>query len=119
MISLQATPCIRPHTALPVPFARWTTAEGSFAAGAPMSVTTVDVSTLSDVPEDTKPGRAAMVAFKATESGVYGVALNQPGWIDVRAGGWEQEWLESVAHGHGPKCSTIRKIVRFRLENGG
>ena len=28
------------------------------------------------------------------------------------------EPLKSVAHGHGPACSTIRKIVRFDLKPG-
>jgi hypothetical protein len=26
--------------------------------------------------------------------------------------------LVSTAHGHGPECSTIRKIVRFKLDPG-
>ena len=28
------------------------------------------------------------------------------------------EALKSVLHGHGPQCSTIRKIVRFDLQPG-
>ena len=43
---------------------------------------------------------------------------DQPGWIDVLPGAEGGEALKSVAHGHGPDCSTIRKIVRFQLPPG-
>ncbi len=36
-------------------------------------------------------------------------------WIDVVRDG---KPLESIAHGHGPACSGIRKIVDFALQPG-
>lgn len=56
------------------------------------------------------------VSFRVEKAGRYGIALDQGGWIDVN--GADGKSLESVAHGHGPDCSTIRKIVRFDLKRG-
>ncbi|MDP5277349.1 hypothetical protein Q9Q95_00295 [Sphingomonas sp. DG1-23] len=50
------------------------------------------------------------------KAGTFGIALSEPGWIDVAPARGKP--LESVAHGHGPDCSTIRKIVRYRLRPG-
>ncbi|PZQ60427.1 MAG: hypothetical protein DI544_08410 [Sphingomonas taxi] len=63
-----------------------------------------------------EPGTSAGLAlFQVTEPGTYRVALGAPAWIDVvRAG----RTLPSVAHGHGPMCTGIRKIVDFRLTPG-
>jgi hypothetical protein len=46
----------------------------------------------------------------------FGIALDQPGWIDVSP--QRGKTLASAAHGHGPSCSTIRKIVRYKLRPG-
>jgi hypothetical protein len=55
-------------------------------------------------------------------AGTYGLALDQKGWIDVYAappaGRPSDSALASTSHGHGPACSTIRKIVRYRLALG-
>jgi hypothetical protein len=56
-----------------------------------------------------------LFALKVEQAGTYGVALGAPGWIDVVKGG---KALKSVTHGHGPECSTIRKIVNFDLQPG-
>lgn len=61
-------------------------------------------------------GGMTRVAFRVEEAGRYGIALDQGGWIYVALVGGKS--LESVAHGHGPDCSTIRKIVRFDLQPG-
>ena len=58
---------------------------------------------------------AASVEFAVAAAGRYRVGLDQPGWIDVVRAGVA---LKSVAHGHGPECSTIRKLVAFDLEPG-
>lgn len=55
------------------------------------------------------------VTLRIAEAGTYGVALGIGAWIDVARDGRS---LDSVGHGHGPACSTIRKIVDFRLEPG-
>ena len=56
-----------------------------------------------------------LLAFTVAKAGRYHVALGTPAWIDVvRAGAT----LPSVAHGHGPDCSGIRKMVDFDLAPG-
>lgn len=59
------------------------------------------------------PGTA--VTIEIAGAGTYGVAIDTGAWIDVSRDG---QALRSTAHGHGPACSTIRKIVDFQLEPG-
>ena len=61
-------------------------------------------------------GGKATTDFRIDTAGTYGIALDQPGWIDVAPTNGAA--LVSVKHGHGPDCSTIRKIVRFELKPG-
>ena len=49
------------------------------------------------------------------ETGTYGIAVDQGAWIEVARDG---ATLNSNGHGHGPTCSTIRKIVDFQLRPG-
>lgn len=56
-----------------------------------------------------------MVAFTVPAAGTYRVALGSAAWIDLVADG---KALQSVAHGHGPACSGIRKMVDFALAPG-
>ena len=58
---------------------------------------------------------ATPLALVITEAGTYGVALDQAAWIDVARGGAS---LNSNGHGHGPACSSVRKIVDFQLQPG-
>ena len=66
-----------------------------------------------------KPGGLAshcgLFAFTVGEAGRYRVALGSGAWIDVISNGTA---ATSVAHGHGPDCSTIRKMVDFDLAPG-
>lgn len=81
--------------------------------------------TLSHTPEVTyalrpeKPGGSVsyggIFAFDVASAGRYRVALGSGAWIDVVRDGAA---LESVAHGHGPECSGIRKMVDFDLTPG-
>jgi hypothetical protein len=48
--------------------------------------------------------------------GVFGIALDREGWIDVAPAGGRK--LRMVSESRGPRCSGIRKIVRYRLEPG-
>jgi hypothetical protein len=68
------------------------------------------------------PGRAAaagtyggVVRFVVERPGTYRIALQRTGWIDVVGSG---RAIASTAHGHGPACSSIRKIVDFDLAAG-
>lgn len=60
--------------------------------------------------------RALNTSVTIRRAGTYGIALDQAGWIDVAPG--RGKALKSSAHGHGPRCSTMRKIVRYRLQPG-
>lgn len=66
-----------------------------------------------------KPGgsvsHGGLFAFVVTTPGRYRVALGSAAWIDVLADG---RAATSVAHGHGPDCTGIRKMVDFDLAAG-
>lgn len=66
-----------------------------------------------------KPGTPAthggLFAFTVGEAGRYRVALGAGAWVDVVKDGAA---ITSVAHGHGPDCSGVRKMVDFDLEPG-
>lgn len=74
------------------------------------------IAAMRNRPEPAQTGGMTRIGFKIEKAGRYGVALDQGGWIDVAPINGKS--LESVQHGHGPDCSTIRKIVRFDLQPG-
>jgi hypothetical protein len=116
---VQATAaCKAPDASLPTALSGWSTPGDELVADKAVSLATVDAATLKGLPKGAKPGRAAMIEFRIIKAANYGIALDQPGWIDVLPGAAGGEPLKSVAFGHGPDCSTIRKIVRFQLAPG-
>ncbi|WP_246524696.1 homogentisate 1,2-dioxygenase [Sphingobium phenoxybenzoativorans] len=66
-----------------------------------------------------KPGgsvsHGGLFRFTVKEAGTYRVALGSGAWIDVLEG---KSAIQSTAHGHGPECSGIRKMVDFPLKPG-
>ncbi len=56
-----------------------------------------------------------MFAFTVPAAGRYRVALGSAAWIDVLSGTTP---ATSVAHGHGPDCTGVRKMVDFDLKPG-
>ncbi|MFT4026796.1 MAG: hypothetical protein QM676_08360 [Novosphingobium sp.] len=64
---------------------------------------------------DAGAGKAGMVSFTVATPGTYRVALGAGAWVEVVRDG---KAARSVAHGHGPECSGIRKIVDFQLAPG-
>lgn len=66
-----------------------------------------------------KPGgtvsKGGLVRFSIEKAGTYRVALGSGAWIDLLE---EGKPIASVAHGHGPACSGIRKMVDFPLQAG-
>jgi len=65
--------------------------------------------------KDTAPAYSGVLSVTVTTARTYGLAASDGVWIDmVKAG----KALKSLAHGHGPDCSGIRKIVDFALEPG-
>ncbi|NIJ38495.1 hypothetical protein FHR22_003206 [Sphingopyxis panaciterrae] len=59
--------------------------------------------------------RAGLLGFTVETAGNYRVALGAGAWVDVIQAGTA---LASTAHGHGPQCSGIRKMVDFSLTPG-
>lgn len=66
-----------------------------------------------------KPGGSVsfggLARFTVGKAGTWRVALGTPAWVDVVKDG---KAAVSIAHGHGPNCSTIRKMVDYALEPG-
>ncbi len=66
-----------------------------------------------------KPGgsvaHAGLFTFTVETAGAYTVALSTPAWIDVLENG---KAIEPTSFGHGPECTTIRKMVVFPLQPG-
>ena len=114
----QTIACKAPDASLPTALAGWTAPGDELTPGKAVALDTVDAASLKGLPAGSKPGRAATIAFRIASAGNYGIALDQPGWIDLLPGSEGGSALESVEHWHGPECSTIRKIVRFRLTPG-
>ena len=53
--------------------------------------------------------------FTAPAAGRYRVSLGAAAWVDVVRDG---KALPSIAHGHGPACSPVRKMVDYDLQPG-
>lgn len=60
-------------------------------------------------------GYGGLFGLTVKRAGTYRVALGSAAWIDVLAG---KRAVASTAHGHGPACSGIRKMVDFPLKAG-
>ncbi len=124
--------CAAIDQGLPAPFAGWS-AKAPLASAAKVADLSkallvigqgadADLHPTSEVayaalPE--KPGgsvsHGGMFSLVVSQPGVYAVALGSGAWIDLLKG---KVAVESVAHGHGPDCSSIRKVVDFQLGPG-
>ena len=63
------------------------------------------------------PGaRAGLLALAVAEPGTYAVGLSSAAWIDVVDARGAP--VASTAHGRGPPCSGMRKVVDFPLAAG-
>lgn len=60
-------------------------------------------------------GRGGTMNFSVARAGIYHVALSSGVWVDIVRHG---KALGSLAHGHGPACSGVAKVVDFKLERG-
>lgn len=89
------------------------------APGAAADLALADTPAVRYVVRPSHPGGSAshggMLAFSVDSPGTYRVAIGSGAWIDVVKG---KAALESTAHGHGPKCSGMRKMVDFSLRPG-
>lgn len=66
-----------------------------------------------------KPGGSVsfggLAMFRVEQGGTWRVALGAGAWVDVVSG---KVAATSIAHGHGPDCSGIRKMVDYTLAPG-
>ena len=57
-----------------------------------------------------------VTSVRIRKAGSFGIAIDRDGWIDVAPATGRP--LRMTAESRGPRCSTIRKIVRYRLRPG-
>lgn len=124
--------CASIDTALPPAMAGWqartelasaaTATALSKAALAPRHaalVTLHHTGEVSYVTQPEKPGGSVsyggMLELTIAKAGTYQLGLASPAWIDVLK---DKAKVVSSAHGHGPACSTVRKVVDFPLQPG-
>lgn len=55
-------------------------------------------------------------SVRIRKPGTFGIAIDRDGWIDVAPGNGRP--LRMASESRGPACSTIRKIVRYKLRPG-
>ncbi len=114
------------------PFAGWeraaplaAVADHADARGAALRVGKAALLTLrpaADLRFSVAPGKpvaagtsGGTVAFVAPAAGRYRIAAGGPVWLDLIERG---KPVASAAHGHGPDCGPVRKIVDFDLNAG-
>ncbi|WP_447761181.1 homogentisate 1,2-dioxygenase [Sphingopyxis panaciterrae] len=124
--------CTTGASALPPELADWASrnavtaaVDATFATAAPLAIGRAADAALkpsADVKFAVTPGKtgegesnAGLLAFTVETAGSYRVALGAGAWVDVAKDGAA---LVSTAHGHGPQCSGIRKMVDFSLTPG-
>jgi hypothetical protein len=129
-LMLLQTAC--PASAEPVPpaLAGWTAGPPMAAAAEPVSAPVAPIGEPVEVAlrsaADFKPAvsatRAAaadshggLVAIDVGRAGRYRVVLSNASWVEIVSKG---SAIASTGHGHGPRCSGMRKIVDFDLPAG-
>jgi hypothetical protein len=123
--------CATVDASLPVPWTGWTLPEQIQGAATPGTVTKLLVgraysAALRASPTVTyavplnKPAAPAtfggLFTFSISSSGTYSIALSDAAWIDVASA--DGKVFSSVAHGHGPACTSIHKVVDFTFAPG-
>jgi hypothetical protein len=121
--------CPAPPAALPVEYAGWTAGGTLTAATEPAAVGDAILTVGRGARAALKPAGAlklpvapkrrgahgGLFAFEANTAGRYRVALGAAHWVEVVANGAA---IPSVAHGHGPDCTPVRKFVDWDLKPG-
>lgn len=127
---ISADICAAARPAFPIGFEGWSTRTAFDAGSGTRTAPVIQVGRAAELrlvsfdrlAPATAPGRSAdagsnagMALFQVARAGTYRIALGAPAWIDVvRAG----RALPAAAHGHGPACTGIRKMVDYRLSPG-
>jgi hypothetical protein len=123
LLLAQAGPATAPsqcdslRVAMPASLTGWSDAGALGAIGKAFTVAAADPTTIRGlrIGEVTRSGGAALVPFEVDSDATYRVAVSDKAWVDVVAG---NSVVKSTAHGHGPACSGISKVVDFPLKRG-
>lgn len=124
--------CSSASASLPAELAAWTNCSAVKAGSDPAALDMARIDPghaidagLAPTPEvhyavrPEKPGGSVsfggLYALKVEQPGTYRIALGSAAWIDLMRDG---KAISSSAHGHGPDCSGIRKMVDFALAPG-
>ncbi|HEX8485771.1 homogentisate 1,2-dioxygenase [Sphingomonas sp.] len=109
---------------IPAELAGWEMMAPVVAGAAPATIrigqgaraTLVPGASVTYAPAPAKPGATGtsggVFVFDVATAGRYRVALGAGAWIDVVRG---NQAVASIAHGHGPACSPVKKTVDFDL----
>lgn len=128
----KGTTCAPGASALPAELAGWASRRPLTAAtqasrlrgaglviGQGVDATLVSTPDVRYVVRPERPGGPAsyggLFAFTVRQAGTYRVALGAGAWIDILKDG---KAVASIAHGHGPGCTGVRKMVDFPLTPG-
>jgi hypothetical protein len=123
--------CAVMDKALPAPWTGWTSPEalkggtglstsGKLTVGRTYSAALTASEGMTYVvplPKPAAPGTfGGLFTLTVDTAGTYSIALGEGAWIDVAPAAGKV--LSSVAHGHGPACTSIHKVVDFALQPG-
>lgn len=59
-----------------------------------------------------------LMSVRVQKPGRLKIALGERAWVDLVKGGKRWTLVPSAAHGHGPACTSIAKIVEYDVEPG-
>jgi hypothetical protein len=127
-----AAPACTAPAALPAELASWRTpvsltasrdskgtAKATLVPGRAATLTLAPTPTVKYPLRPEKPGGTVsfggLAGFTVKQAGTWRVALGAGAWIDVVKDG---KAAVSVAHGHGPDCTGVRKMVDYQLKPG-
>lgn len=68
----------------------------------------------------TLPARGGAIETRITirKAGIVGIAIDREGWIDAYPAARGGKALRMASESRGPRCSTIRKIIHYRMRPG-
>jgi hypothetical protein len=101
-LSFATQTCKSYDTALPAPLSGWKRSGRGLDTGHAVMLA--------------RSGASIQTMVRIRKAGTFGVAIDRDGWIDVAAG--RSRPLRMASESRGPTCSTIRKIVRYKLRPG-
>ncbi len=108
-----------PHSSLNAAAKPRATKDALLALGRAYDATLQPTPTVRYAVAPEKPGGSVsfggVFAFDVPEAGTYRISLSTHSWTDVIENG---RALQSVAHGHGPECTSLAKMVDYVLKPG-